>query len=92
MPERPRPGAMYIQVTLPTQGRIQRDRGDTCPSPKAPSNFFTNIILHRCVLLFYKFTGITVRKVPFKRLALLGPAAIVDHFVGSGARRLRFVF
>ena len=27
--------------------------------PKAPSNFFTNIILHRRVL-FYKFTDITV--------------------------------
>ena len=30
--------------------------------------------------------------VPFKRLALLGPAAIVDHFAGSGARRCVLYF
>jgi len=53
-------------------------------SPK-PQVFFTNIILHRRVL-FYKFTDIN-GNVPFKRLALLGPAAIVNHFAGSGARR-----
>ena len=39
--------------------------------------FFLEHSVHRCVL-FYKFTDITV---PFKKLALLGPAA----------RRLRFV-
>jgi len=30
-----------------------------CPLPKAPSNFFTNIILH-CRVLFYTFMDITV--------------------------------
>jgi len=56
---------------------------------KAPSSFFTNIILHPRVL-FYKFMDITV--IFLSRDTLLGPAAIVDYFAGSGARRLHFVF
>jgi len=73
--------------------------GGTCPPPKASSNFYKhNSLLHRRVGLlfsssssFCKFNG-HYTNVPFKKLALLGPAAIVDHFTDSGARRLRFVF
>ena len=52
-------------------------------------------------VIFYKHntTSCTVLQVYghyvhvlLKRLALLGPAAIVDHFAGSGARRLCSVF
>ena len=56
--------------------------------PKAPSIFYKHNTTSSCTILqVYGHCG----NVPFKRLALLGPAAIVDHFAGSGSSRLRFV-
>jgi len=75
-------------ILFVSRGGSRGGTGGTAPT--APSNL-ANIILHRHVL-FYKFTDIAVGNVPFNRLALLGPAAIVDHFAGSRVRRLRFVF
>ena len=80
------PGTTCLVVfyDTPIQGRIQE--AGACAPSKAPSNFFTNI-QHRRVL-FYKFTHITVML-----LALLGHAAIVDHFTGSEpADCMRFEF
>jgi len=56
--------------------------------PPKPQVIFTNIIQSCTILQVYGHYG----NVPFKRLALLGPAAIVDYFAGSGACRLRCVF
>ena len=61
----------------------------TCSPPKAPRVFYKHNTTFSCTILqVYGHYG----NVPFNRLALLGPAAFVDHFAGSGAYRLRFVF
>ena len=51
--------AVCLVPTSATGGSRGGGRGGT--SPKAPSNFFTNIILRRRILFnFYKFTYITI--------------------------------
>ena len=53
------------------------------PPPKKPSNFYEHNTTSSCTILqVYGHCG----EVSFKRLALLGSAAIVHHFAGSGAR------
>jgi len=47
-----------VHVVNPIQGR-SKGRAQGARAPKAPSNFFTNIILHYRVLC-YKFTDIAV--------------------------------
>jgi len=68
-------------------GADQGSTGGT--APKTPSIFYKHNTTSSCTILqVYGHYG----SVLYKRLALLGPADIVDHFAGSGARRLRFVF
>ena len=57
-------------------------------APLSPNIFYKHNITSLCTILqVYGHHD----NVPFKRLVLLGPVAIVDNFTGSGARRLRFV-
>ena len=65
-----------------------RGHGHVPPPFEARVFFYKHTTTSLCtVLQVYGHYG----NVPFKRLTLLGSAAIVDHFTGSGAHRLRFV-
>jgi len=78
-----------ISVRRTPRGGPKGGAWGTCP--QSPKYFLQHNSTPSCKLTILPVYG-HYGNVPFKRLALWGPAAIVDHFAGSGARRLCFVF